>query len=81
MGQGRQSATRSYAHLNELCYRAVARALGVRPKPLTRDELGRYISRKETKSKEIRAELAAQNNASLEEAIAVLNRQTGEVGK
>ena len=48
--------THSYAHINELCYHAVRRAiLPTYPRP--RDKDGRFVSRVETKAAQLRAEL------------------------
>ena len=58
----------SYAHVNERCYQAVRRAICptyTRP----RDGAGRFLSRVETKAAELRSELAAANNITLEQAI------------
>lgn len=67
----------SHAHLFELTYRAIAAALNVRPDPLSRSADGRFISRKETKSRQLREEMQSIAHLPLGEAIAVLNRQRG----
>lgn len=54
-----------YAHVSELCYHAVRRAiLPTYPRP--RDKDGRFISRVETKAAQLRAELS---HTSLAQAI------------
>jgi hypothetical protein len=48
----------SPAHVEEVCWQAVRRALGI-TMPVSRDTSGRYVSRKETKSRELREEMLA----------------------
>ncbi len=55
----------SHGHVFEACYRAIAKALNVRPEPLSRSSDGRFVSRKETKSKQLREEMQASANAEL----------------
>ena len=66
----------SYAHLNELAYQAVRRAiLPGYPRPRSTD--GRFLSRIETKAAEIRSELSAVSNHTLSEAIEAIRERVG----
>ena len=69
--------THSYAHVNELAYQAIRKALDLR-EPIRRDALGRYVSRKETKSAQIREELQAKANKPLEDALDTLREAETE---
>ena len=65
---GDVDATVVEAAINEIGYQAVRRAiLPTYPRPRDRD--GRFLSRVETKAAELRSELAAANNITLEQAI------------
>ena len=67
----------SYAHINELAYQAVRRAiLPHYPKP--RDMDGRFTSVRDMTTERLRSELQADNNAGLEQAIANTRAETEE---
>lgn len=68
----------SFEHVNEVGYRAVMRALFPSGFPVRRDALGRYVSRKETKSAQIREELQAKANKPLEDALDTLREAETE---
>ena len=67
----------SYAHINELGYQAVRRAiLPLYPQP--RDMDGRFTSVRDMTTERLRSELQADNNADLEQAIANTRAETEE---
>lgn len=67
----------AFAHVNELGYQAVRRALFPAGLPMHRDTEGRFTSRCAVTAERLRGELAATNNLSLAEAIE-LSRRTSE---
>lgn len=58
--------THSYAHISELAYQAVRRAI-LPEYPRPRDKDGRYVSRVDAKAAQLRGELA--NNGDVQDAI------------
>jgi hypothetical protein len=64
---GQAAIHQSYAHVNELCYQAVRRAI-LPSIPVARDDCGRFVSRREITTSRLRASIRPHH----------VNEQVGE---
>jgi hypothetical protein len=71
---GHSTALHSHAHVFEVCYRAISRAI-LPIAPRLRDKnTGRFVSRIKSTTERLRSEQAALHNLPLEEAIEMTRR-------
>lgn len=68
----------SKAHIEELAYTAIRKALFPAGFPVPRARDGRFISRTKATARRLREELQAQSNLTLSQAISRIQDENGE---